>query len=1205
MKSSRGTKRKKSCYHCLHCNVSFSTLQSLQNHAQNLSPHPECLSSLVKCPYCPRYFVTQQSLLHHLRRSDTCNYHQNSQQNVNTIDLTSSQNNIEISEKSVDDAMVLESIDKNPSELLTISVEQSMPTNGPKKYLSKTSSNIPKPVFDHDPMKDSQNYILNLQNIRTKLETYEKNGTFEKSKLKRLQFFLDLTLFIIGSTENSESSENLETTFRNFYLSSNNQYYELSLLAEFPIISRPSSDYIITIHDAFEFFNEFKDVPNHYESVDESYDESDNDMDMFEQDDDDPIDQLYDTSLLNSAKDASEYRDNHQFVPMDHAMLDLHEILRPISAPIYIFDQLTEWAQKHQESFGVIGTTIPSRESFIKSISTRIYGKKLSDDLKPSVRTIEIPEPKRKSKRKKNDNDNDSKKTVKVTKFSLRASLASLMCNKELMTDENLLLDPNDPFSLPPKSDVLDDLNTGWWHRETHKEICTSPNNILLPVVFFIDSGKVTERMSIEPIVFTLGLFKRRIRNLPNSWRTLGYIENLHNSIGDDDKNYTTDYSHHSYHVILKEILEDLKSLQGKDGGFIWDLNLGGKNHRVVFKIAVQVIIGDCVGLDKLCLHKGSSHDKAKCLCRDCNVSPEDSENPQHICQFTRRSDVENKSDDELQEISKKSISNAFSDVYFGARNLSIFECTPPEPLHQMLLGLVKYLANEFFEVITLSMKKKISLCVKHIYKNCSRQSSRNFPSLASIQNCVSNPGTLSASEQYSRLFAIFIAMNIPGIFEYIATTKRKVRNVDRKTDDEPLFIDVDMLGINGTRQWMLLIEHTLCFYQWLMEPCHKLNDIEHTTLDDGTIIESRGMTRLRRYLQNYHDLMKDRSGRGCKINKFHQTLHYIVQILKDGSVLNIDTGRPESNAVSMYKNLSTTTQLRQKSLNTQVARRHYEDMMLQEACLLTKRERSVNSSSSATNVISCLGSKYELKLCIEQDGGSRTRRARCTMKWSTSSSQGTFDPVILSAITKRLFLSTNIYGGCLTYDSTPIGYTEYRPPNTDTIFRAHPSFRGEKQWFDWCTLRWDNIDDPIPARIITFLDLSRCKFMTHIQIRELNMSEVNVSNNIMTNHDPFLESGMWVVVQSAHTFDESRQLTQNDEDYNEYSFDGNIVQRLVLEDTYRILPVETIESPCYCVPQYSNMDIPHNNEERNRFLYFHDIKEWGDVFIKSEDDDW
>ena len=237
--------------------------------------------------------------------SSLLQYHENSQQNVNTIDLTSSQNTIEISEKFVDDdAIVLESIDKNRSEQLTISVEQPMPTNCPKKYLSKTSSNIPKPIFDHDPMKDSQKYILNLQNIRTKLETYEKNGTFEKSKLKRLQFFLDLTLFIKGSTEISESSENLETTFRNFYLSSNNQYYELSLLAEFPIISRPSSDYIITIHDAFEFFNEFKDVPNHYETVDESYDESDNDMDMFEQE----LFMMHDPSTMDSGHEMQTSR---------------------------------------------------------------------------------------------------------------------------------------------------------------------------------------------------------------------------------------------------------------------------------------------------------------------------------------------------------------------------------------------------------------------------------------------------------------------------------------------------------------------------------------------------------------------------------------------------------------------------------------------------------------------------------------------------------------------------------------------------------------------------------------------------------------------------------------------------------------------------------------------------------------------------------
>ncbi len=401
----------------------------------------------------------------------------------------------------------------------------------------------------------------------------------------------------------------------------------------------------------------------------------------------------------------------------------------------------------------------------------------------------------------------------------------------------------------------------------------------------------------------------------------------------------------------------------------------------------------------------------------------------------------------------------------------------------------------------------------------------------------------------------------------------------------------------------MRLIEHTLCLYQWLMQPSHQkhylLDTIDHT----DQIVESTAMTRIRNYLTMYVDLIKKREGRGCKTNKFHHPLHYVRNMLKDGSVQNFDTGRPESNAVSMYKNLSTTTQLRQKTLNTQIGLRHYEDLVLQDAhqimSNLLNPHRS-NLKGSNNDIHWCGGSKYQLQFHIEEDGPNPISRGICISKWITNGAQGTFDAIIMTAIAKRLFLSGNILGGCLKYDSKPIGFTEFRPANSDTIFRAHPKFRGDKEWFDWCNLRWDGITQPIPARIITFLDLSKCEFMSEDDIIQLNIGENNFTIEVQGDDDTYLSKGMFVVVQSAHTFEDGRRLTDNDEYYEKYSFDGDIVKRFVLEDTYRILPVETIEAPCYCIPQYTNTNIPDYEEKRKRFLYFADIKDWGDVFIKS-----
>ena len=156
------------------------------------------------------------------------------------------------------------------------------------------------------------------------------------------------------------------------------------------------------------------------------------------------------------------------------------------------------------------------------------------------------------------------------------------------MKEDNLLIDAEDPFSVPQEGCILDDLNSGWWHRETHQQICTGDNELLLPIILFIDGGKITERLSVEPIVFTLGIFNRATRNLPSAWRTLGYIENVYNSTDTEAATKNAEAKARDYHSIIERHLQEIKSIQGIDGGFNWLLRCGQSQKDVVFKIAIQ-----------------------------------------------------------------------------------------------------------------------------------------------------------------------------------------------------------------------------------------------------------------------------------------------------------------------------------------------------------------------------------------------------------------------------------------------------------------------------------------------------------------------------------------------------------------------------------------------------------------------------------------
>ena len=361
--------------------------------------------------------------------------------------------------------------------------------------------------------------------------------------------------------------------------------------------------------------------------------------------------------------------------------------------------------------------------------------------------------------------------------------------------------------------------------------------------------------------------------------------------------------------------------------------------------------------------------------------------------------------------------------------------------------------------------------------------------------------------------------------------------------------------------------------------------------------LESKAQSRIRGFMRRYQGLVQ-RDGNGLKINKFHQLLHYVRQILKDGSIQNIDTGRPESNAVAMYKNLSSTTQLRQKSLVKQVAQRHYEDILFDEASRLSRsREENFIEIRNEKKKVDH-SSKYDLRLQSFNRDQNGVRVGQLTLKWLSGKTSGSFKPNIMISLAKRLFLSQHPDYGSLKHHSVVRGFTEYIHPESKQLFRAHPNYRSKGSWYDWCTIKWDSYPDPIPAKIITFLDLSNSVMMTYAEMIEMNMLVEGENIDDVDEHEAYLVQGLWVLIQSGKTLNESTQINTDDEYFTSNSVKGHIVDSFVLEDQCRLVPIETIESSCYCIEQHFNDDEDH---VAKRFMYFKDIKEWADIFVNKE----
>ena len=913
-------------------------------------------------------------------------------------------------------------------------------------------------------------------------------------------------------------------------------------------------------------------------------------------------------------KNINNVRETAVFDKADVAKIDLYEILRTSGAPKYLFEKIQKWGKDNSVA---LQSFMPSkRNTFLKNINAKVYGKDLIHRMKPKVEDVVLQHGAR----------------IPVVYFSFRAALTSLLMNPQLMKDENLLLNPNDPFSLlvqQEESGVLGDLNTGWWYRETCQMFNLRPGkDLLLPLVLFIDGSRIDTngKLNVEPITFTLGIFKRDVRNLPEAWRTIGFIEKLEHTISEPFLRCPSNTKRklQDKHTIMKFILKELVELQGPQAGFEWKLAVGGKTHDVVFKLAVQVIIGDCKGNDELCGTYGSHSSKTAGFCRDCKVNFDNSDDPYHICDWISTRDFIQKTENQMNEMGFHKIDNAFSDLNFGAGERGVYGATPSEPLHAFKLGVCKYLFDGFLTFhLPPKTRKLMNKKLSPLARGDQRQSFKAVPRLNVVRNGISGCGTLTADEQYARIFAVYISLHDAVIFKSLSQDNRFRR--ESNSEGVKLPKNIGPMGVENAKEWFSLIEKTVMYHAWLYSDEHDLNSLltgsDHddsiSSHDDSNgfphtldrcrnrsdrsfdVGDSPSLIAIRKYLNDFNRILNRREGNQNKLVKLHQQLHNVRQILKDGAITNVDGGRCESIAIYNSKHQGNLSQKRAPKLNWQIANNLCDDVCVQDARILENvlckdNAQNSNSSQKRTNQ----GSSFRIyvdehETVLETDGP-----VNVMLQWMGEKTNKPINKDLCEAIVRRLYFNMGV-GGCLKLSSEVKGFTEV---NIDGhTYRAHPKYRGETPWYDWALVQWDHETDPYPAQICMFLDLEECRLMneeerdafrnTVLGRRLAENNDVNIPNRTTYN---YITRTKWMVVRSslAHAEQGIRLL-------DEYRVTSKLWKRYYMEDVYRILPIEAIEGPAYCVPMNSTVNSQNEVSKGSQIISITDKSKWKDMFLE------
>lgn len=762
-----------------------------------------------------------------------------------------------------------------------------------------------------------------------------------------------------------------------------------------------------------------------------------------------------DHQIRHNFKQYVHYAENNvsNFTEVKKTALKLMAVLRKSKASLDTYDAVMEW---HLRVSGILEprqalgncTSFVSRPKMFKYLQDR-YNR--PDEYWCYTERITLP---------------STKSRVDMVLNNALAVIQSLLTDPRI-NDEDYLFFNNDPFCPPPDDlNYVADLNTGRAYVETYKHLITKPGKqILLPVLFYIDSavtGQFTD-LPVTAVRISLGIFNRRARDQDRFWGTLGMIpENrkeksrgrrlmiqsghadgamLHQDMLEDEGMEDDNDVHKAqdFHTMLKKTLESFLTIQGK--GFIWDLMYGGKLYKdVEFVLFCPFIRADTDEADKICGSYTCRTGGVSQLCRYCTCPTDKTDDvhanyppktPQMIHDLVEAGD-----EAALKNLSQQNINNAMYYVRFGLHNATgVHGAIPMEMLHALLLGMVKYTRDCFFEQIGKDshLADDINGLAKEYGALFARNSDRDLPKTRFGKGI--QAGKLQAKEFRGVLLCMAAIL---------VSTKGKQLLSQR----------VHFRGHGIMEDWLMLVETLLCWESWLKSDKMMVKDVK------------RAEKKHRYIMYLLKKIGKRTKGMGLKIIKFHGIVHMAQDILNCGVPMEFDTGSNESGHKRTKKS-AILTQKNEDTFDYQTAKR------LQELDLIDLSQAEMDGKvpwdyyqtedrdtpmPNNEQIPPCTGGAVFECYYDEDNNPSFELKSRIKEKGKVVLEQ----PLVEFVLDLQDAVSEHIKHVLLR--------TEHKR-NGDTIFRAHSYYRGGV-WRDWVVVDWDDWG-LLPNKIWGFVDLS------------------------------------------------------------------------------------------------------------------------------------
>lgn len=855
------------------------------------------------------------------------------------------------------------------------------------------------------------------------------------------------------------------------------------------------------------------------------------------------------SSLVTLANRRTEF--GIHFSSPERKYLKLMKILSKINAPFHAFDSIMKWAR----TLGPTDLDAHISRQYIIETTASKFGIR---NLFPTVHKLILP----------------SGNTVEVTKFCFITNLFSLLTDETLMHTDNLIHGSNfrKQFHIDETSHRFEDLGSGRWMVDTQFKVVNSDLDWVIPIVLYIDKTYVKSKPA-EPISFTLGIFKRHVRNDPAAWRNMGMIPGKLGDLVPNKERYTqsklAEIRLNDWHAVCNFILSDFKRAQ-KQGGLHWQFN----NERCKIHIPLMFIIGDIEGHDKVCSRKAGHTKMMKAVTHSCDVRREVCGDPQATCRYFEKDEISSlqnivqdasiSPEEKNGAISRlnhfgfySDVKNAFADLDFGSNRFGIHGACAICLMHTFKQKFPNAAAEIYFLIYSKTKDSKnrllINRSVTKLIPWVLRQSYRGHPSLNSFSVSLLKPRySLSADEKFARVFALFLFCQTTYGWNVPIKSKNKLCD------------NMDQIKLR-----LSLLEDVISIYYFLSRKSFHIQDVDRGKKEVKSFLRKfKNCVEYFDFEPEYYsddsegsddslDGQDDNEGQDdedeekvitdrCTFPKFHYLLHVIDMIVRFGSASNFDGGMNESHHKTLTKAPGSRTQRRTDKFDEQTSNNLASNIVLEKAFRFLKRGTDCNANHNSSD--------SPLKRKIDDSNITlNSTSSKFTITNDFSNIQWTKKTYKLSP-TVFSFLKTELKKEDKKHkiDRPVIGFTDLNWKGT--IIRAHPSYR-KKEWYDWVTVQWNVYHSKRDTVLRTYY--CPAKVLLFIQ-----------KNN-----------NLFAVVHSTEVDEKTGKPLKPAKTIWKQRGSSKVVQFWTMEKNFRLINVRSINGIAYVYPDFDDEEMTHQTK--------------------------